>query len=132
MRGHDEAINSVTFSHDGKSILTGSNDKTAMLWDLQGKILQVFRGHKEGVWSVSFSPDDKNILTGSTDKNAKLWDLEGKVIQQFTGHEDVIWAAAFQTGKKFLQAQEIKLHACGTCKVMCFMYLKGMKEASIQ
>ncbi|MBT32003.1 MAG: hypothetical protein CMO01_20275, partial [Thalassobius sp.] len=36
---HSFAINSVCFSPDGKSVITGSYDKTAKLWDLNGKEL---------------------------------------------------------------------------------------------
>jgi len=43
---HRSSITSVAFSPDGKSILTGSQDSTARLWDLQGNEMMVFR-HKD-------------------------------------------------------------------------------------
>ena len=92
-------IPSVAFAPDGKSILTGSDDKTAWLfysngskfthskltgsndttaklWDISGNLLRTFQGHQSSVISVAFSPDGKSILTGSDDKTAKLWDIE--------------------------------------------------------
>jgi WD40 repeat protein len=96
-------IFSVTFSPDGKSILTGSADKTARLWDLQGNVIKVFKGHGDIVHSVAFSPDGKNILTGSADNTACLWDLQGNVLQVFTGHEKRINSVAFSPdGKSIL------------------------------
>jgi WD40 repeat protein len=92
---HETAVSSAAFSPDGKSILTGSYDNTARLWDLQGNIVQVFRGHVGPIWSVAFSPDGKSILTGSSDNTARLWDLHGNVIQVFKGHEGEIFSVAF-------------------------------------
>jgi WD40 repeat protein/sulfur relay (sulfurtransferase) DsrC/TusE family protein len=78
LRGHNDAVNSVAFSPDGKTILSGSSDKTLRLWDLQGKpIGQPFQGHKDSVKSVAFSPDGKVIVSGSSDKTLRLWDLQG-------------------------------------------------------
>ncbi len=76
-------VYSVAYSPDGKTILTGSIDKTARIWNLQGNELHVFTGHKDLISSVAFSGDGKSILTGSNDKTARLWDLKGNTLQVF-------------------------------------------------
>jgi hypothetical protein len=94
--GHANAVYSVAFSPDGQRIVTGSEDKTAKMWDIQmGKELQAFKGHAGPVFSVAFSPDGHRIVTGSGDKTAKLWDVpSGKELQTFKGHEGLVSAVA--------------------------------------
>jgi dipeptidyl aminopeptidase/acylaminoacyl peptidase len=100
---HDEPIRVVAFSPDGKTILTGSNDTTARLWDLGGNIIREFKGHGIWVHSAAFSPDGKTILTGSRDKTARLWDLGGNVIRVFKGHNHYVNSVAFSPdGKSIL------------------------------
>ncbi len=95
IQGHTDAVSSVSFSPDGQSILTGSWDGTAKLWDLIGNELQNFQGHTGVVSAVSFPPDGKSILTGSGDDTAKLWDLIGNELQVFQGHTDLVSAVSF-------------------------------------
>ena len=38
--GHGLAVNSVAFSPDGKTILTGSDDYTAKLWDISDLVVK--------------------------------------------------------------------------------------------
>ena len=61
-QGHQNSVTSVAFAPDGKSILTGSADKTAKLWNDNS---QTFEGHQSSVTSVAFTPDSKSILTSS-------------------------------------------------------------------
>jgi len=56
-------------------------DKTARLWDLEGRLLKTLEGHTNYVNSVSFSPDGKTIATASWDKTARLWSLDGTCLQ---------------------------------------------------
>ena len=94
-KGHTSEVWSVAFAPDGQSILTGSRDNTAKLWDLKGHELQSFQGHTSYVWSVAFALDGQSILTGSRDKTAKLWDLKGHELQSFQGHTSYVWSVAF-------------------------------------
>ena len=100
--GHIQGLQDITFSPDGKYVLTGSTDHTAKLWGLEGHEIQTFSGHKNSVESVAFSPDGKRVLTGSMDSTAIVWDLYGKVIQTLTGHGDPIESVAFSPDGKYV------------------------------
>ncbi len=66
----------MSFSPDGKRIVSGSQDKTVKVWDAQtGQETLTLKGHSDLVTSVSFSPDGKRIVSGSGDKTLKVWDI---------------------------------------------------------
>jgi len=74
---HGKVVLSVALSPDCKTIVTGSFDKTARLWDAAtGRPLGQPLAHSGLVYSVAFSPAGKRILTGSFDKTARLWDAD--------------------------------------------------------
>ena len=76
LNGHTDRVSSVTFSPDGTRILTGSDDRTAKVWDARtGTALLELKGHTGGVSSVAFSLDGTRIFTGIGDcGTAKVWD----------------------------------------------------------
>jgi WD40 repeat protein len=66
----------VSFSRDGKQLVSGSGDNTLKVWDAQtGQKTLTLKGHSDDVWSVSFSPDGKRIVSGSGDNTVKVWDI---------------------------------------------------------
>lgn len=74
--GHTRLVNSVAFSADGKTIVSGSIDKSVRLWELEtGKSIAVLQGHTDQVSSVAFSPDGRFVASASRDKTIKIWDI---------------------------------------------------------
>jgi WD40 repeat protein len=75
-------------------ILTASEDKTARLWDGDGKPLAILSGHTDRVTSAVFSRDGGRILTASADNTARLWDGDGKPLVTLH-HADEVTSAVF-------------------------------------
>ncbi len=97
LEGHNDAVYSVSFSLDGKTIASASRDKTIKLWNIEGKLLHTLTGHNGPVNSVSFSPDGKTIVSTSWDKTIKLWNIEGKLLHTLTGHNDAVDSVSFES-----------------------------------
>ncbi|KAL1728858.1 hypothetical protein EV714DRAFT_274318 [Schizophyllum commune] len=100
LSGHEGAILCVAFTGDGKRISSGSEDKTARIWDAetgcQVEGLAPLR-HSGAVRSVAFSPDGARIATGSDDKSVRLWDSASgrEVGPVLLGHHNRIHSVAF-------------------------------------
>jgi WD40 repeat protein/tRNA A-37 threonylcarbamoyl transferase component Bud32 len=93
---HQDRVESVTFSPDGKTILTGGRDKTVRSWDAAtGRPIGEPMRHGGVVTAVAFSPDGKTVLTGSGGSSsgeyeACLWDTDtGKAIGPPLLHEGI-------------------------------------------
>ncbi|KAB0241844.1 hypothetical protein EZJ55_16060 [Microcystis aeruginosa EAWAG127a] len=102
--GHNGSVNSVSFSSDGKTLVSGSRDKTIKLWNVEtGKEIRTLKGHDSYVLSVNFSPDGKTLVSGSWDKTIKLWNVEtGKEIRTLKGHDSAVISVNFSPDGKTL------------------------------
>ncbi|KAG9054182.1 hypothetical protein FS842_005878 [Serendipita sp. 407] len=95
--GHAGVVWSVSFSPDGRFIVSGSDDRTVRLWDMETghQLSTSFEGHSNRVISVAFSPDGRRIVSGS-DKTVRIWDVEtGQHLASLNGHSNVVWSTAF-------------------------------------
>jgi WD40 repeat protein len=93
LQGHKGMISSLSFSHDGKFILSGSWDQKAILWETEsGNKIKTFAGHSGIIRSISFSLNDQNFISSSTDGTTRLWNIStGKEIAQFISFTDGEW-----------------------------------------
>ncbi|MBD0361216.1 MAG: WD40 repeat domain-containing protein [Coleofasciculus sp. C3-bin4] len=114
--GHSESINCIAMTPNGKMLVSGSEDNTLMLWNLQKhQYICTLEGHEAGVKSVAFSRDGKMIVSGSADNTIKLWQLP-KVkapSHTLTGHSDWVKCLAISPDGQILasgsQDKTIKL-----------------------
>jgi hypothetical protein len=78
-------VEAVTFSPDGRWLVSGSSDATARLWDLTANdpaaSSVVLRGHGSAIHAVCVSPDNRRVVTasGQTGQDqrgaVRIWDL---------------------------------------------------------
>jgi eukaryotic-like serine/threonine-protein kinase len=101
---HKGQVISAAFSPDGKSVVIGSDDKTARIWDaLTGRPIGQPLTHQGSVSSVAFSPDGKTVLTGSVDNTARLWDAaDTQPIGRPMSHQNAIIFSAFSPNGKLV------------------------------
>jgi WD40 repeat protein/energy-coupling factor transporter ATP-binding protein EcfA2 len=110
--GHTAAVFSVSYSPDGKRIVSGSQDKTVRIWDANtGALLRILQGHAAAVLSVSYSPDSKHIVSGSRDKTVRIWDATtGKPIgKPLLGHTAAVNSVSYSPdGKRIVSGSQDK------------------------
>ena len=102
--GHTKSIKSLTFSPDGETLASGSNDNTIILWDVEShELKKTINAHKQSVVSIAFSPDGETLASGSIDRTVKLWDVaKGKRKKTFKKHSSAIHKVLFSPDGKTL------------------------------
>ena len=96
LSGHTQGVRCLTFSSDGKSLVSGSDDTTIMLWDVQtGGVIKTFCGHTGWVCSVSISADYTTIASGSDDRTIRLWDILTGVCSHIMEQQGQVQCIAF-------------------------------------
>ena len=104
LEGHTSSVDSVSFSPDGKTLASGSGDKTIKLWNVvTGQLINTLNGHSRDITSVSFSPDGKTLASGSLDNTIKLWNVTtGQLISTLNGHTSGVASVSFSPDGKTL------------------------------
>jgi WD40 repeat protein len=93
---HKGWVRRVTFSPDGKTIASSSDNRTSKLWSLAGRELATFVGG-----SIEFSPDGSTLASGSADGTIKLWGTNGREIRTIRGHIGSVSGISFHPDGQF-------------------------------
>jgi U3 small nucleolar RNA-associated protein 13 len=101
LKAHEKDINSLDVSPNDKLLVSGSQDRTARVYEIdyssgktirgELKLLGICKGHKRGIWTVRFGRTERVLATGSGDKTIKLWSLDDfTCVKTFEGHTNSV------------------------------------------
>ncbi|KAH8592610.1 nuclear distribution protein PAC1-1 [Bisporella sp. PMI_857] len=124
IRGHNDWVRDVSPSFDGKWLVSGGNERTAMIWDaLSGEAKATLIGHENFIECCAFAPpasyghlatlagrkkpppsssSAEFVATGARDKSIKIWDVQGALIKTLIGHDNWVRGLVFHPGGKYL------------------------------
>ena len=61
---HTDRVWSVSYSPDGRTLASGSEDSTVRLWDVATGTLKNTLEHTSAIRSVIYSPDGRTLASG--------------------------------------------------------------------
>lgn len=98
LSGDNEVILSVSFSADGKHVLSSADESVANLWSLEtGEIVTRFGDPDSGVRiaTSAISPNGDYVLGGLNNDRAMLWSIAGGEPLARLPHDDSVTAVVF-------------------------------------
>jgi eukaryotic-like serine/threonine-protein kinase len=97
LAGHKGEVYAVTFSPDGRQLVSGGQDGTIRFWDAEsGTELKTVMAHRSCVNAVVYSPDGAILASGSCDHTIRLWDAATLApLATLDGHLDEVHCLAF-------------------------------------
>ncbi len=102
---HDDRVLTTDISQSGAYAITGSEDQSAKLWDLNtGKLLHTWQ-HRNKLSTVALSKNDKYALTNAALSQTRLWKISnGKLFKEIGPKLITLSAAEFSNNNKYLVA----------------------------
>jgi guanine nucleotide-binding protein subunit beta-2-like 1 protein len=136
LKGHNDWVTCLAAGHSLKEgedtplLISGSRDKTLIIWKLYGENKDGYygypykslTGHNHFVSDLALANENNMVISSSWDKSLRLWDLKtGKTVRRFVGHtKEVFTVALSQDNRQIISAgadQGIKLwNTLGDCK----------------
>ena len=91
VRGHRHAVYCVAFSVCGSLVFTGSDDRTARVWDAStARLLSVCRGHAGEITDLAVSTDGEAFASSGSDGTVRVWGATradpGRPVSVLVGH----------------------------------------------
>ncbi len=109
--GHSDYIRALAINPSGQNLVTGSDDKTIMLWNIQSKqpVAVPLAGHDAAVTSLAFSPDSATLASAGKDRKLLLWDTSTlqSIGDGLVGSPAMVSGLGFSPDNKTLLAGDI-------------------------
>ncbi len=89
LHGHENTVDAVRFTLDGRYLLSASWDGSIRRWDLDdGSEVARYRIPDAQVYMIDLLPNGAQFVSASSDGIIRLWDIEtGAILREYLGHE---------------------------------------------
>ena len=95
-------VRSLSFSPDGKSLLTGDENGKVCLWNLDSAGITFSWDMQHQVYAVAFSPNGRNIAAGSAHGSTEIYDADDHEYVDFVPAEHNVSSLVFSQDSSFL------------------------------
>lgn len=108
LSGHENTVESIAYSSDGRLLASASADQTVRLWSLtESEPPLVLRADDGTVETLAFSPDGRRIASGHSGSDTiRVWNTtkgDGEDPVLLHGHDGPVWSVAFSPdGRRLL------------------------------
>ncbi len=94
---HEERIQALVFSPDGKWLATAGSNGLLKLWDgRSGSLKARLSGHYGSIFGLDFAADSQHFVSAGTDRTVRLWNVGvERAVAVLYGHSAHIYTAAF-------------------------------------
>jgi WD40 repeat protein len=99
LAGHGSAVSAVAWSKDGRSLLSGSDDGAARLWDTRfdQELLPLGGARRGEASTAAFDPAGRRIVSAGTDGTARVWSVRSRHLLHVLSHKRAVEEAEFSS-----------------------------------
>jgi len=120
LEGHRDLVNSVSFSPDGRRLVSAGRDHDVIVWDVARGVeaFPIEEAQSASVADARFSPDGRWLITAGP-ISARVWTADGRPLWYLYGPKAPLTAAAFEPDSRTIVSREeggvVRRHVCELC-----------------
>jgi len=108
MKKHTDWVTALSFTTDGKQLISGDRAGGMAVWDCQGHELQSISAHEGAITGIACRGN--LAATSSEDGTVKFWDIaEGKQLKSWHAHDGGVRSVAFAADGRILTSGRDRL-----------------------
>ncbi len=107
LEGHEDDVNAVSFSSDGRLLVSAGSDHDVIVWDVATgtEAVRIEEAQSVSVADARLSPDGRWLVTAGR-KSARLWTADGQFVRSLYGPKDPLTAVGFEADSRAVVSRE--------------------------